>query len=134
MGTTFGKSRPHRHTLAHIDECEQQSDHATGHGAGIIAQLHADDSTGDGCGQRQNIAQIRTLPDTAGSDGDRDMIADFGTDIVGDRIAPRTTAKHLRQALTTTAALLVATPATTLLYLDQGNIPHLQFADDGTDR
>ena len=88
--------------------------------------------TGDGCGQRQAIGQIRGTADASGGDGDRHALASGSAEPVRDPVGARAAAEHLCQLLAAAPALFVTASATTLLDLDQ-RITAVQRTDDGVD-
>ncbi|HEX9194465.1 MAG TPA: hypothetical protein VF854_00470 [Azonexus sp.] len=132
MGARFGKTSAGRCPASNVDEGEQQAGSRAEHGALIFSKLHAEHGTRDGCGQRQNIAQIRAFPHTASRYGDHDTIPDAGTDIIDHTIFLWFAAEHPGQALSTAPAILVTAPTPALLDLDQGAIG-IKFTNDGAD-
>ncbi|MGB8053727.1 MAG: hypothetical protein WCF11_08160 [Azonexus sp.] len=132
MGASCGKTSAGRCPAANVDEGEQQAGNRAEHGALIFSKLHAEQGTRDGCGQRQNIPQIRAFSHAASRYGDHDTIPYAGTDIIDHAIPLWFAAKHLGQALATAPALFVTTSTPALLDFDQGAIG-IKFTNDGAD-
>jgi hypothetical protein len=121
MGTECGIVNSLGCTVPDIQECNHQPSQSTDHRTGVATQRHANQRADDGCGQRQNIGQIRSFPNASGGDSDRHPIANANVGIIGDPVVPGAATEHLRQLLTAAAAFFVATSATALLHLDKGN-------------
>jgi hypothetical protein len=133
MGMICGKTSTRCRTAADMKKRDKQPGQTTKYRPWIVSDKHPEHGAGDGCGQRQNIGQIRAPANAARGYLDRYTITDPGSDFVGDAIGFRRRTEYLGQLLTAAAARFVAAPATSLLYLDQG-IGLVYLADDGADR
>src|SRR6185369_1053653 len=132
MRTIRHISRATTRTNPDIKDGKHQAANSPQHGSAIPIQRHAEYGPGDGCQQRQSISKIRRAPNAAGRDGHSHLVTGLGPRWIVDPICLVPAAQHLRQALASTAPLLVASAAAACLDFNDGLIA-VYRANNGAD-
>lgn len=132
MRTIRNISRATTRTKSDIKNGKRQATKSPQDSTDIPIQRHAEHGPSNGCQQRQSISKIRCASNAACRDSHGHLVTGLGPRWIVNPICLVSATEHLRQALTSTAPLLVAPATAACLDFNDGLIA-VYRANNGAD-